>query len=530
MSSGDAPGHRAGAAAVTGGGPYGQLRWHAERTPDRTFAVGVGRDGAVREVSFADLAAQADAFARLLVSLGLGRGDVVHVQLGNVPEFLTCLFGAARCGVVLVPTHPSATVDDLSYLTSHAGATVSVVAAEQVPIIREVAEMVPELTRLYCVGGVAAGAVPLAEACAAVADSAGAEAELPTELPGEQDIQAVLYTSGTTGWPKGVVLTAANLIFAGRATAELVRLRPEDRWLVTLPISHANALLYSTMSALVTGASVVLVESYDPADWPRLARTHGASIGSIFAVHARQVLAGAADLDTGLRLTVFAQHLIAEQRSEFESRFGTRLLQVYGLTETLAPSLADPLYGRVHPDTVGHPTSWVVARLVDEAGGPVPTGTVGQLQIRGEPGRSLMAGYLHRPEDTARAVRGGWLSTGDQMRVEADGSHSFIGRSEEILKPGVDNVSAAEIERVLVEHVSVTEAAVVGVRDDDQENIVGFVVLRAGDDATVEEVLSWAAQRLASYKVPHRLLRIDELPRNAVGKIVKRELRERADR
>lgn len=503
----------------------GHLSWRVATSPDRTFVVSSGPDGTIQELTFGELDVRARAFGALLAGRGVRKGDKVHVQLGNSPDFLVCLFGAAHAGAVLVPTHPSATVDDVSYVTSHAGCRVSVVSAAQVPIIASVADMVPELTHVFSIGGPADGAVDLAD----VLDLDARIEPVPVD---ETDIAAVLYTSGTSGWPKGVMVTHANLLFAGHSVAELVRLRPEDRWLVTLPLSHANALNYSTMSAFVTGASVALVERFDPATWARSGLQYSATLASLFAVHARQLLSAPVSADEerlDLRLALYAQHLQAKEREELERRFGTRLTQVYGLTETLAPTLCEPIYSRPQPDTVGRPTSWVQTKLVDDQGSAVAAGQAGQLLVRGVPGHTLMKGYLSRPEDTARVLRDGWFSTGDQMRLLSDGSYAFLGRGEEILKPGVDNVSTAEIERVLIEHISVTDAAVVGVQQQDQaEEIVAFVVLRSGDDATTGEVFSWARERLSAHKVPHRLLGIDELPRNAVGKVLRRDLRLRA--
>jgi carnitine-CoA ligase len=504
---------------------WGLLAWHAAEHPRRPFVVTDG-DGR-RDLTYGDVLREAEAMAAVWSSVGVGAGDRVHVQLGNVPEFVVGLFAAARLGAALVPTALSATVDDVVYVTSHAGCTLSLVARERADVVNAAAEMVPDLAHVIPVGD--GGGV---DVIALHPPAAPAGAPRPPAAVRSGDVAAVLYTSGTTGWPKGVMITHANMLFAGQAVAELVRLRSDDRWLVTLPLSHANALLYSTMSAFVTGASVALVERFDPADWSAAAHRTGATVASLFAVHARRLLAlppRRSDRAAHLRLTLFAQHLPAAERTELDRRFDTHWVQVYGLTETLAPSLSDPVSGPVRADSVGRPTSWVQARVVGVDGREVPDGTVGELQVRGVPGHTLMAGYLGRPADTAAATVDGWFATGDRMCRLDDGSFAFYGRREEILKPGVDNVSTAEIERVLVEHVSVADAAVVGLQHDDgQESIVAFLVLRPGDDATTEEVRAWAGERLTEHKVPHSFVVVEELPRNSVGKVLKGELRTRA--
>ena len=501
-----------------------RLVWQAQTDPHRPFLVRVGSGGQQTVLSYRDVLLDAQAMARLLMRIGVGRGDRIHVQLGNVPEFFACLFGAAQLGAVLVPTHPSATVDDIAYVMSHAGCRVSVTAVEQVPLVAAAAEMVPEVAQVVSVGGPADEVI-----CWEHVRPELFEGALPAEGPAPEDLLAVVYTSGSSGWPKGVMLTHANFLFAGEAVAQLTRLRPEDRWLVTLPLSHANALLYSVMSAFVTGASAALVPTFDPARWAEQTRDVAATVASLFAVHVRGILGSTpARADTtGLRLTLFAQHLTPDERHAFEGRFETRVAQVYGLTETLAPSLSDPVYGPVVPGTVGRATPWVHTRLVDASGADVSVGERGELLVHGMPGRSLMAGYLGREEDTRRALQDGWFRTGDHLRGLPDGSFEFLGRAEEIFKPGVDNVSAAEVERVLLEHVSVREAAVVAVSTPErEEHIVGFVVLRPEDDATEAEILAWAREHLAAHKVPENVVAVPALPRNAVGKVLKRQLSE----
>lgn len=247
------------------GGPdalWSHLEWRAGEHPDRVFVVAESPDGERREMDYGAVHREAEMMATIWSSLGVGSGSRVHVQLGNVPDFVVSLFAAARLGAVLVPTDPSATVDDVVYVTSHSGCVLSVVARQRADVVVSAAEMVHELAHVIAIDGTARGALDLT----VLRSQAPAGAPAPAQVRSD-DLAAVLYTSGTTGWPKGVMLTHANLLFAGRAVAELVRLRPDDRWLVTLPLSHANALHYSMMSAFVTGASVALVGRFDAADW-----------------------------------------------------------------------------------------------------------------------------------------------------------------------------------------------------------------------------------------------------------------------
>ena len=505
-----------------------RLHQLAETRPDDTFVVD-GSAAAIVEHTFADLDRLVGGTAMVLRSLGVGTGTAVHLQLRNSVDFLACLFAVNRLGGFVVPTSPASTVDDLAYITSHAECAVSVVDRAHVEVVLAAHEMAPEIRHVVVADADSHAAPDGVLSLHRLRDEAGAggrAADAGFADSGSDDLAAVLYTSGTTGWPKGVMLTNGNLLFAGEAMAAHARVRPDDRWLLTLPLFHLNALGYSLMSGLCTGASVALVDHFDAAAWHDDVCRLSATLSSLFSVHVRQLLR--VDPTPGgspLRLFFFAQHLTTSERTEIERRFGAPALQVYGMTETIAPTIADVPYGERRIDTIGHATPWAVVKLVDRRGRAVEPGGEGELLVRGEPGRSLMAGYFKRPDETALVLRDGWLRTGDRMLQEADGGFRFLGRAVDLIKPGVDNVSAPEIERVLLEHLSVVDAAVVGAhgRAGDEE-IVAFVVLDPGDDATAEELLAWSRERLADYKVPRRIVAIAELPRNQLGKVLKGEL------
>lgn len=499
-----------------------RLREVVDAAGDETFVVDAAeRGGPWSYTAVDDLV---DRTAAALARLGVGPGSAVHVRLANSIDFVACLFAVNRLGGVVVPTSPASTADDVAYITSHAECAVSIVDAAGVEVVLAARDMAPEIGHVVSVG--APGPV----------DGVRGLDELRTDVAGgvgdhrgnDDDLAAVLYTSGTTGWPKGVMLSNRNLLFSGEAVAAHLRVRPDDRWLVTLPLFHLNALGYSLMSALSSRASVALLDHFEPSSWDAAVDATGATLSSLFAVHARGLLSVAtsprAEPST-LRLFLFAQHLTSAERQLIEQRFDAPAVQVYGLTETIAPTIADVPYGPRDADLLGRAALWATVKLVDRAGREVPPGTGGELVVQGEPGRTLMSGYYRRPEETALVLRDGWLRTGDRMLQEPDGSFRFLGRAVELIKPGVDNVSAPEIERVLYEHVSVLDASVVGVPNAaGDEEIVAFVVLQPGDDATPDELLVWAAERLADYKVPKRLVLIDELPRNPLGKVLKREL------
>jgi crotonobetaine/carnitine-CoA ligase len=496
-----------------------RLRELADTRCGVTFMVDARSSDALTEVTFGETADRAARCAAVLQAVGVGAGDAVHVQLPNSPDYLIALFALAQLGAVMVPTSPSSTPDDIAYIASHAACKVSIVGVDDYESLATAGEMNPELTHVLTVGGQAGDSIDH--------DAALVSASPVTRDRSDEDaVTAVLYTSGTTGWPKGVTITHRNLMFAGDAVGSYVRLRPDDRWLVSLPLSHMNALGYSAMSALSSGASITIVDRFDAVEWCRAAERSRATVASLFAVHVRKLLDTLDEpIATSIRTLLFAQHLTRAERDLLGTLIGAEALQVYGMTETIAPTIADPPYGPPRVNAIGRLTLWSDARVVDRSGSDVPDGTPGELLVGGQPGRTLMAGYWQRPDETALIMRDGWLRTGDRVVREADGYFRFLGRSVEVIKPGVDNVSAPEIERVLLEHVSVRDAAVVGARDrSGDEVIVAFVVLHPDDDVRPREIIDWTGERLADYKVPHQVLFVEQLPRTAVGKVHKREL------
>jgi len=484
------------------------LRQRAQDTPDRLFLLVESPDGSVESFNFEQTLELAMRGARVLGAIGIAPGDRCGLAINNRSEFMACWFGAALLGAAVVPMNPEATRREFAHMVSHskAGAVVAIPdAVEAFDADVRVVELGQEFDDL-----------------ASVALSAPASIDPLAPL-------GVLYTSGTTSLPKGVVVTHANYLAAGEVMARHLRVRPDDRWLVVLPMYHANAQYYSVMSALVSGASVALMPRFSASRWGEQARRHHATLGSLFAAPIRMILNHAArpeDSDNCLRVVCFAQNVPSPQLLEFEERFDCPLLQLYGMTETIAPPLANPLDRRRDNMTVGFSTGASV-RLVDERGEAVVGDLPGELQVSGRRGVDLMAGYLDDPDATAAAFDGDWLRTGDIVRRRDDGAIEFVDRIKHMIKTGGENVAAAEIEHVVNEHELVLESAAVGVPDDIRdEQLHVYVVCRSDDRPTEEEILAHCAAHLAKFKVPRAVHFVDELPRTSVGKIQKHRLGE----
>jgi crotonobetaine/carnitine-CoA ligase len=226
---------------------------------------------------------------------------------------------------------------------------------------------------------------------------------------------------------------------------------------------------------------------------------------------------------------MFAQNVTDAQSAEFEERFGLMLAQLYGMTETIAPPTLNPLYGVRRHETIGRPAIGVAVRIVGEDGETdVEPGEAGELLVGGVPGQTLMLGYLDNPEATAEALTGGWLHTGDNVRMDADGYLHFVDRGKDVIKRAGENVSSGEVERVVNAHPAVFESAAIGIPDEMRDEAIKmFVVLNEGQEVSEEELIAWSAERLSKFKVPSAVEFVEALPRTSVGKIQKHLLRNR---
>lgn len=497
---------------------------HADVDPDAMFLIALDDSGAAREITYAQQWARVQQTAAALARLGVCGGARVHLQVGNCPEFYDVWFATSLLGAVLVPTNPLSTVDELRHVLLDAEPAVSLVPAGMLHQLREAAADVPGLEMLALDGD--------ADSLATVATSPASPAVPQPYAAARSHLAAILYTSGTTSRPKGVQVTHANYVAVGAAVARHLQITAADRWLVALPLFHANAQYYCTMSALVTGASIVLAPRFSASGWGQQAATYGATLGSLFAAPIRMILvhdSEPAEPNNLLRTVLFAQNLTTDQAADFERRFDTRLLQLYGMTETVLPPTMNPESAQRRWDSIGRSLADIEIAIVDEHDQPVPVGTVGELCVGGKPGYTVAVGYYQQPESTAEMFANGWLHTGDLVRADQDGFIYFVDRAKDMIKRSGENVAASEIECVVNEHPAVAESAAVGVSDPIRdESIVACVVLKPGQHTTEDELLAWCRARLARFKIPDRFLFLETLPRTSVGKIHKHTLRNSA--
>ncbi|GAA1995797.1 class I adenylate-forming enzyme family protein [Microbacterium pumilum] len=469
----------------------------AERAP----AAPAIRDDAV-ELTNAGLLAAVRQVAGALTDRGIGRGDVVAVLLPNRVDLILVLLAAWRIGAVVTPINPVLGSAEVSYQLTDASAKLIVAETEL-----DDAD-VPTLT----LGAIHAAA----PSAASVMDGLGAD-----------DLALLIYTSGTTGSPKGVMLTHGNLDAMTSSFIEWFELDERDHSLLVLPLFHANGIVLGTLSPLRAGGQVTIAGRFTKdrffADVERFRPTFFSAVPAIYAI--LNTLADDVHPDTSsLRFAVCgAAPMPAEAIRRFEDRFSVALVEGYGLSETTTASTINPLRGLRKPGTVGLPLPGQRVEVVDEAGDPVPVGERGEVVIAGP---VVMAGYLGRPDDTARTVVDGWLHTGDIGRFDEDGYLQIVDRIKDMIIRGGENVYPKEIENAFYSHPDVHEVAVVGGPHDVFGEVpVAFVVIRDGADVSTSDLSHHVAQFLAAFKRPARIILVAEIPKNPVGKIDKPGLR-----
>ena len=449
-----------------------------------------------RAVSYAELDRLANAAARALAALGVVRGDRVTLALGNSVEYLVAAFGILTAGGVLNPVNPALGAAELGYIVRHAEPRVVVTSAAHVESFRRHANTVtPEAL-------------------------AGADAALAVGI-GAEDPALLLYTSGTTGNPKGVLFTHGTSGRAGRHFLQTLGITAEDVVLAVTPLFHGNAW-GAVQTALHAGATVAFPAAFHAsAFWPLVQETGATVLYTLGTILAMLLARPASDAERTSRLRVILGLGSASVRERVIERFGvTDVAECYGSTDagvvTITPIGVPPRAG-----SCGPPVPGVEIRIVDDAGRDLPPRTPGEIAVRSPSG---LAAYFRDPDETARAVRDGWFLTGDVGWLDEDGWLYFVDRKRDVIRRGGENVSSALVEKVLREHPRVAEVAVVGVPDPVLgQEIKAFVV--ASGPVGEDELREFAGARLAGFQVPRVWEFPASLPKTATGRVEKYKLR-----
>ncbi|MFN3576915.1 MAG: AMP-binding protein [Tabrizicola sp.] len=455
--------------------------------------------------TYAGLLAETGQLANALCSLGLHKGDRLLLQVDKCAAVLSLYLACLRAGVVFLPVNPGYTVAETAHFLSDA----------------EPALAVADPARVAGLAGLGARVMALPDLLG-LARQQGADFDDPAHGPDE--LAAILYTSGTTGRSKGVMLSRENLASNAEALVGLWRFSPSDVLLHALPVFHTHGLFVATNCVLYSGASMIFHHAFQPAavlaDLPRATVMMGVptfytrlladpGLTREATAHMRLFISGSAPLSP-------ATH------AEWQARTGHAILERYGMTETNMIT-SNPHDGARRAGTVGMPLPGVEVRITGPDGSILPRGEAGAIEVRGP---NVFKGYWRLPEKTAEEFRDGWFVTGDLGAFDAQGYLSILGRAKDLVITGGLNVYPAEVEAALDEVPGVAASAVIGVPHPDfGEAVVACLVPAHGAKLDEERIRATLRDRLAAFKVPKRVLVLDELPRNAMGKVQKAELR-----
>jgi carnitine-CoA ligase len=492
------------------------LAGRAAATPDAPF-IRFGPD----VVTYSELHHRALRYAGALEGAGVGRGDLVAVMMHNSVEYVALYFGLAYRGAAVVLVNTAFRGYMLEYVLNDAACRLAVVDAGLVPTVRESRPRLTALRQVLVAGGTAAPIedVDLVDLTAAVA-RAGASA--PDDGVGYADLHCVVYSSGTTGPSKGIMISNGHALAKAFEVIRICGFGPDDVLYSPLPLFYSMGLLRGVLSVALTGASIVLRERFSVSAYWEEVRAHGVTVAhSVFSLPRmlQSTPPTPHDRDHRLRCMFNARH-----DPEFTERFGVRLVESYGLTEA-----GNAIFSRVEepavPGSCGRVSDEWTVRLADADGNEVPAGEVGEILIRPLEPQRIMLGYLNKPDATANATRDLWLHTGDLATVDERGYYFYKGRIKDMIRRRGQNISAWEVEQIILEHAGVGEVAALAQPSDLGDDDLRVVVLPAeGARVDTAEVARYCEERMPDFMVPRYVEVVADLPRTPSGRVEKYRL------
>jgi crotonobetaine/carnitine-CoA ligase len=500
---------------------WGMLESRARFGPGRPLLLFQGR-----VCTYAEAIARAGAIARSLYARGLAPGERVALMAANSESYVLLLLALAKLGVIAVPVSPDLNAAEAGYIFRHAQVSAVACTSASLATARAAIGESPNSPWLLLLD--------------AESDSVLTFQDLlrPSVFPsprntGPDDTGLILYTSGTTGFPRGVMHSQRNFVLAGEAFVERMYLQPDDRLFVVLPLFHINALFYSLGGALAAGTSLLLVPRFSASAFWRVAADGGATevniiaaVGNLLTRRARAEFVP----DHCLR-KVYGAGMSPETLHVFPSEFAVpTLIEGYGLTEV--PGVCNnPFLGPQKAGSIGcparHPDHGQVFSemcVLDDEGHEVPAGQTGEIAVRSP---ITMQGYYHDAEATAAAFRGGWFLTGDLGYRDADDYYYFVARKKDIIRRRGENISGAEIDRVIAAHPKILEAAAIAIPSElGEDEVLVVAVVQPGQSVAPEEIACWCAERLAPWKCPRFFAQVESLPHTPTHRVAKFKLKQ----
>ncbi len=488
------------------------------------------------ETTYLQLEGAINQFASGLTELGINKGDHVAIVLGNSPYFVISLYGAIRAGATVIPINPIYTPDEIAYIINNGDVKAAVTLDLLIPMFEKMDQMLPKLEYII--------------SCDTSTNDSKKELDIKQlsinakmkrftnmlttgsihfdgpELD-DEDVAVILYTSGTTGKPKGAMLTHKNLFSNAIDTANYLKISNDDVVVTALPMFHVFCLTVSLNAPLMNGATLLIVPRFSPETIFDLVKTYRATVfagvPTMYNFLLQYDKAEPEDVKS-LRICISggASMPVALLKG-FEKKFKVVVSEGYGLSEASPVTCFNPLDRPRKPGSIGTSIVNVENKVVNELGEELPANQVGELIVKGP---NVMKGYYKMPEETAHTLRNGWLYTGDLARKDEEGYFYIVDRKKDMIIVGGYNVYPREVEEVLYNHEEVVEVAVLGVPDPSFGEAVKCFVVVKNNQVSEEELLEYCKQHLAKYKVPSSLEFLEELPKNTTGKILRRALKD----
>lgn len=503
-----------------------QLHETAKRLPTKTAYHFLSQSS-----TYAELDGAVTKFASGLEKLGLQKGDHVALLLGNSPHFVISLYGAMRLGVTVIPINPIYTPDEIGYILNNGDVKAVIMLDMLLPLAEKMHHLLPKVENfIVCETGQASSNLEESSVSAKLKSftSVVGSGELNFKGPelDEEETAIILYTSGTTGKPKGAMLSHKNLYSNASDVGEYLRMNESDRVITALPMFHVFCLTVALNAPLITGATILIVPKFSPKEVFQLAKEHEATVfagvPTMYNFLFQYPEGNPEDLKS-LRLCISGgASLPVALLKNFEQKFSVMISEGYGLSEASPVTCFNPLDRPRKAGSIGTSIIHVENKIVNELGEEVAVGEVGELVVRGP---NVMKGYYKLPEETDATLRDGWLYTGDLAKVDEEGYFYIVDRKKDMIIVGGYNVYPREVEEVLYSHPDVVEVAVLGVPDPNFGEAVRSYVVSKNPDLTEAQLLDYCAEHLAKYKLPTAIEFIDELPKNTTGKILRRALK-----
>ncbi len=484
------------------------------------------------EVTYSDFDTKINQVANGLVEIGVKKEDRVCLMLPNTPEFLYSWFGLAKIGGIMVPINTAFKANEAQYIINHSEASGLIVSQDNLQTALQIQKNYPHLKWIACVGEdiPPKGFIPYSQLFN----------DMPKKLKDfhvrDEDLACIVYTSGTTGFPKGAMHLHKNLVMTGEAFLLRAGVGPEDRIMAILPLFHINAQFYSTWGAIAAEASLILIRRFSASRFWEQAVRYGATefnfigaVGKILCARSEKEFRAEHTIRTAVGAGVSP-----DVYETFTRRFKIpNVIDAYGLTEIPAVC-QNPIGGKIkmksmglpakHPDL---PITFTEMKIVDNDGQEVPAGETGELIVRNP---VMMKGYFKEPEKTREAIRNGWFYSGDYAYKDEDGYYFFVSRKKDIIRRKGENISTAEIEASINANPKILETAVIPVPSElGEEEVMACIILKSDQPMTAEEIIDWCKISLADFKIPRYIQFRRNLPRTETQRVQKHALMKEKD-